>query len=99
MSVGAGTAAGLLTLAISKTVAPIVKILQGQLAHLITIVHADDAAPVTYVVNDPEEIPQAVDAIPADFEVTTRSETRTRVWRDGRWEHEETTTPRFEGRG
>jgi hypothetical protein len=61
-------------------------------------VQQDEEPAVTYVVNEPSEALPAVDAIPGDFEITTRTESRTRIWRDGHWQHEETTT-RFESRG
>jgi hypothetical protein len=91
LSIGEGAAGGLLTLAIARAVAPIVKILHNRIARLVTVVHKDDGEPVRYIVDPPDEL-QALDAVPADYEVTIRTESRTRVWRDRRWEHYESTT-------
>ncbi len=100
ISVGAGTASGLLTLGIAKAVGPIVKILRAGMSRLVLVVRSDAEESSTYLVNNPhDDALSAVEAIPADFEVTTTMETRTRVWRDGRWEHYESTTRQERGTG
>ena len=91
-----GTAAGLLTYAIASGIKPVVKIVGKQLVRLVTVVHKDEDEPVTYLA-EPGEANKALDAMPADFEETVRTESRTRIWRDGRWQHEETTTRTVRG--
>jgi hypothetical protein len=96
LNIGEGTAAALLAVAITKGIALVVKIVQKRLVRLVALVHSGDSKPVTYIA-EPVDVLEALDAMPADYEVTIRTESRTRVWRDGRWEHEETTTRRVEG--
>ncbi len=97
LNIGEGTVAGLLAVAITKGIAPVVKIVQKRLVRLVALVHSGDSEPVAYIA-EPGEALKALDAMPADYEVSIRTESRTRAWRDGRWEHEETTTIRVEGR-
>jgi hypothetical protein len=91
LAIGEGVASGLLTLAITKAIAPIVKIIRHRIARLVVIVRRDTAEPVRYVVNPTEELP-ALDALPADYEVTIRTESRIRIWKNGRWERYESST-------
>jgi hypothetical protein len=91
LNIWEGTAAALLAVAITKGIAPVVKIVQKRLARLVAVVHKDESEPVTYIA-DPPEVLNALDAMPADYEITIRTESRTRVWRHGRWEHYESTT-------
>jgi hypothetical protein len=90
LNIGEATAASLLAVAIRKGIAPVAKILHKRLVRLVALVHRDESEPVTYIAGPPE-IESALEAMPADYEVTIRTESRTRVWRDGRWEHYEST--------
>jgi hypothetical protein len=65
---------------------------------LVAVIHKDESVPVTYIA-DPHTADEALEAMPADYEETIRTESRVRIWRDGRWEHEETTTRTVKGRG
>jgi triacylglycerol esterase/lipase EstA (alpha/beta hydrolase family) len=89
-----GTAAGLLTVAITSGLKPVLKVIGNQIMRLVTTVHQDEAEAVTYIAQ-PEDADDALAALPADYEETLRTESRTRVWRNGRWEHEETTSRTF----
>lgn len=91
LNIWEGTAAALLAVAIRKGIAPVIKVVQKRLVRLVAMVHMDESEPVTYFV-DPPDVLNALDAMPADYEVTIRTESRTRVWRDGRWERYESTT-------
>ena len=91
LNIWEGTASALLAVAIMKGIAPVVRIVQKRLVRLVAVVHQNESEPVTYFVDPPDEL-NALDAMPADYEVTIRTESRTRVWRDGRWEQYEATT-------
>ncbi len=92
LNIGQQAAGDLLAVAIRRGIGPIVRILKDRIARLrATIRRGDNEESVRYVVDPPDES-EAVDAIPADYEVTIKTESRTRVWRNGRWEHYESTT-------
>ena len=86
-----GTAAGLLTVAITSGIKPVLKVVGNQIMRLVTVVHKDEAEPHTYIA-EADDADEALAALPADYEETIHTDSRTRVWRDGRWEHEETTS-------
>jgi hypothetical protein len=86
LSVVEGTAAGLLTIAIREAVRPAFRALRAAINRWVTVVRRDEREPVSYVIEDAADAEAAFDAMPADYEIHTKSETRTRAWRDGRWE-------------
>lgn len=92
-----GTAAGLLTVAITAGIKPVLKIAGRNLMRLVAVIHKDETEPVSYIA-DPQAAGEALEAMPADYEETISTESRLRVWRDGRWQREETMTRRVEGR-
>ncbi len=91
LNIGEQAAGALLALAIAKGIAPVVKIVGRRLARLQAIVHKDDGEPVTFLA-DQRDAAQALDAMPADYELTVRSESHTRIWRNGKWDHFESDT-------
>lgn len=91
LNVAEGTASGLLTYVIASAIKPVLKIAGKRLVQLITAVHKDESEPVTYIAQ-PADVSKALEAMPADYEEAIRTESRTRIWRDGRWEHYEQTT-------
>lgn len=86
-----GAAAGLLTMAIASGITPVLRIVGKRIVRLVAVIHKDEGEPVTYLA-DPSEANEALDAMPADYEETIKTESRTRMWRNGRWEHYESTT-------
>ncbi len=98
LNIGQQTASQLLAVAIQQGIAPTVRVLHKRIARLTSVVRKDEGEPVRYIVDPPEEL-KALDAMPADYEVTIRTESRTRTWRDGRWEHYESTTKEERGAG
>lgn len=90
LNIAGGTAAGLLTIAISKGIAPVLKIFGRRIVRLQAAIHKDEGEPVTYLAELPAA-EKALDAMPADYEETVRTESRTRIWNDGRWERYEET--------
>ena len=102
LNIGEGAAAILLAAAVTKGITPIIKVLRKRIARLVAVVHRgvpeEGNDPVTYIVDPPDEL-EALEAMPADYEVTTRTESRTVVWRDGRWERHESTTRVERGTG
>ncbi|TMC54238.1 MAG: hypothetical protein E6J20_03975 [Chloroflexi bacterium] len=91
LNVAEGAAAALLAVVIQSGVAVLVKVIGKRLVRLVSTIRTPESKDVTYIVDGPQTI-DAVDAIPADYEVAIRTESRTRVWRDGRWERYESTT-------
>ncbi len=92
--------AGLLADATSAAIRPIVKVLKRRLGYLTIVVHRDEDEPALYVVDDVTEAHAALEAIPADFEIMTHTNTHIRAWRNGRWEKHESrrVEPRTERR-
>ena len=84
-------ASWLLGAAIAKAIAPIVKVLSSRMTKLVARVYREDQEPITYIINSPEDM-KALDAMPADYEMTMRTRARTVVWRDGGWERHEPMT-------
>ena len=79
LNIGQQTASELLAVAIRRGIAPIVRVLRKRIARLITVVHKDEGKLVRYIV-DPHVELKGPDAMPADYEMTVRTESRTRVW-------------------
>ena len=98
LNIGQQAAGALLALAIAKGIAPALKIVGKRIVRLVAVVRKGEAEPVTYIA-DPGDVQEALDAMPADYEETIQTESRLRVWRNGRWEHNETTTRNIQGRG
>lgn len=96
LTIAEGTAAGLLTYAIASGIKPVVKIAGNQLMRLVAVVHKNEDEPVTYLAES-GEANTALEALPADYDETIQTESRTRIWRDGRWQHDETTTRKVRG--
>jgi hypothetical protein len=91
-----GTAAGLLTIAITSGIKPVLKVAGRNLMRLMAVIHKDETEPVTYIA-DPEAVDQALEAMSVDYEEVISTEFRLRIWRDGRWQREETMTRRVKG--
>ena len=91
-----GTAAGLLTIAITSGIKPVLRVAGRNLKRLVAVIHKDETEPVTYTA-DPDAADQALGAMPADYEEVISTESRLRVWKDGRWQHEETITRSVKG--
>jgi hypothetical protein len=87
MDIWEAMAATMLAAAIAEGIAPIVRVLRKRMASLVARVYREDE-PVAYLVNSPEEL-NALDVMPADYELTMRTKARTVVWRDGGWERHE----------
>jgi len=85
-----------LTYAIASGIKPVVKIVGKQLVRLVAVVRKNEVEPVTYLA-EPGEANTALEAMPADYDETIRTESRTRIWRGGRWQHDETTTRTVRG--
>jgi hypothetical protein len=86
-----GAAGALLATAIASGIAPVIRIVGKRIVRLVAVIHKDEGEPVTYIA-DPNEAQHALDAMPADYEETIRSESHTRIWRAGRWERQESNT-------
>jgi hypothetical protein len=83
-----GVVSGVITGAILAAPKIVFKIVKGtfEFAQFALNVKSTEAETVTYLLPPDTDEEAAFDAMPADYEVTVRSETRTRVWKDGSWE-------------
>ena len=91
VDIGEKVASGILTAALLAGAARVLRLLKDHFPfRTLRLKIGRRGAKATYVPpDDDSELDAAIEAIPADYEITIEAQSVWRFWRDGRWEHRE----------